>query len=297
MIHQEIRLLKDENQKQNIEIAFLKEKMIQQEQQYQPNRRVKRPIRLIPSDARHDKDLTKHHNNFYGPPTNCFDLARIGFTLNGYYVVNAEEGSTTDNKTNPEVIYCAFKQQYAVQATNPYDKLVEKRVGLVFSFEAAEKFEKILDNISNKNVFQAIKNRPLNDEGYKLSSMNGILTFDSAPLNVDPLYFNPFTGIFRAPKSGFYKFTFQVEMILRKSSENDQADIYFTIYKNGNHIDNFAFGAYNGVRSEKQFALMQEGIFELSKSDKIYLKSEFDYNSRLLESIELIRCYFSGSHL
>ena len=50
LIHQEIRLLKDENQNQNKEIALLKKKMIQQEQQHQPNRRVKRPIRLIPSE-------------------------------------------------------------------------------------------------------------------------------------------------------------------------------------------------------------------------------------------------------
>lgn len=28
---------------------------------------------------------------FYGPPTGCFDLSRLGYTLNGYYLVVTEE--------------------------------------------------------------------------------------------------------------------------------------------------------------------------------------------------------------
>ena len=41
---------------------------------------------------------------FYGPATNCGELEKLGFTLNGYYLVKANEES------NPiEVVFCRFK--------------------------------------------------------------------------------------------------------------------------------------------------------------------------------------------
>ena len=41
---------------------------------------------------------------FYGPPTNCIELEKIGYTLNGYYLVNGSE-----NSNQVEVILCRFK--------------------------------------------------------------------------------------------------------------------------------------------------------------------------------------------
>ena len=41
---------------------------------------------------------------FYGPPRSCSDLGKLGFTLNGYYLVNASISSTTI-----EVVLCRFQ--------------------------------------------------------------------------------------------------------------------------------------------------------------------------------------------
>jgi len=47
---------------------------------------------------------------FYGPPSSCKDLGKLGYTLNGYYFVrnkNIEVGSLTEKKM--EVILCRFQ--------------------------------------------------------------------------------------------------------------------------------------------------------------------------------------------
>ena len=41
---------------------------------------------------------------FYSPPTNCIELEKIGYTLNGYYLVNGSE-----NSNQVEVVLCRFK--------------------------------------------------------------------------------------------------------------------------------------------------------------------------------------------
>ena len=41
---------------------------------------------------------------FYGPPGNCVDLAKLGYTLNGYYLVNGSKSSS-----NIEVVLCRFQ--------------------------------------------------------------------------------------------------------------------------------------------------------------------------------------------
>jgi len=48
---------------------------------------------------------------FYGPPTNCYDLGKLGHTLNGYYLVKGNESS---NKNKMVTVYCAFQQAQGV---------------------------------------------------------------------------------------------------------------------------------------------------------------------------------------
>ena len=45
-------------------------------------------------------------NRFYGPPTNCSELAKLGYTLNGYYLIKngSEQGSIG-------IVYCQFYKQ------------------------------------------------------------------------------------------------------------------------------------------------------------------------------------------
>ena len=54
---------------------------------------------------------------FYGPPTNCSDLSKLGYTLNGFYQVKSNFSAVNDSSndddvdtSNVETIYCAFKQ-------------------------------------------------------------------------------------------------------------------------------------------------------------------------------------------
>ena len=84
----------------------------------------KRPARLLPLqllfDKDEDDDTTKKPlpRKFYGPPTNCSDLSRLGYTLNGYYLVrNSYTDTMTNNHfnssyiNNVDTVYCAFKQE------------------------------------------------------------------------------------------------------------------------------------------------------------------------------------------
>ncbi len=40
---------------------------------------------------------------FYGPPSNCNELGKIGYTLNGYYLANSA------NREKIEIILCQFE--------------------------------------------------------------------------------------------------------------------------------------------------------------------------------------------
>lgn len=86
----------------------------------------KRPARLLPLQFLFDRDYddddltTKKPppRKFLGPPTNCSDLARLGYTLNGYYLVQHNYTETTSkysyhssNSNTTDTVYCAFKQE------------------------------------------------------------------------------------------------------------------------------------------------------------------------------------------
>ncbi len=60
---------------------------------------------------------------FYGPAYNCDDLGKLGYTLNGYYIVNSYENVTN---TKREVVLCRFKQsrlgEQGKEVTSLYNK-------------------------------------------------------------------------------------------------------------------------------------------------------------------------------
>jgi len=97
----------------------------------------KRPARLLPLQLLFDKDdedTTKKPppRRFYGPPSNCSELAQLGYTLNGFYLVKPKSSSDiiTNSKKDKikqlETVFCSFKQEGPVNASR-----VEKRVGLL----------------------------------------------------------------------------------------------------------------------------------------------------------------------
>ena len=46
-------------------------------------------------------DITR----FYGPASNCNELGKLGFTLNGYYLVKGKDESVSNSV---EVVFCRF---------------------------------------------------------------------------------------------------------------------------------------------------------------------------------------------
>ncbi len=52
---------------------------------------------------------------FYGPATGCNDLGKLGYTLNGYYLVHGKEKQSSDSSSNIisqiEVVECRFRQK------------------------------------------------------------------------------------------------------------------------------------------------------------------------------------------
>lgn len=101
---------------QNIEIALLKERVgITKDSDDQKtvnaflaleNHQNKRPVRLLPPhtlfrESKNETELQKQINRRRSEqPTNCSDLALLGFTLNGFYLVKSNESSTKNNGTN-----------------------------------------------------------------------------------------------------------------------------------------------------------------------------------------------------
>ena len=46
-------------------------------------------------------------NRFLGPPTSCSDMRKLGYTLNGYYLVNGIKDDF--NRGKVKVVYCRFQ--------------------------------------------------------------------------------------------------------------------------------------------------------------------------------------------
>ena len=99
---------------------------------------AKRPARLLPSHIfryqnyiicddksciifisflyikRKEKNITNNEDNeraFEGPPTSCATLAKIGYTLNGYYLIKGKDQQSKNIRPNKiQIVFCRFKQ-------------------------------------------------------------------------------------------------------------------------------------------------------------------------------------------
>ena len=67
---------------------------------------------------RKDKNTTDEDDGrsyrFYGPATGCDELGKLGYTLNGYYLVNGKRPNKTLNNISMnqlEVVECSFHQR------------------------------------------------------------------------------------------------------------------------------------------------------------------------------------------
>jgi len=141
-LNQDIRLLRDENKNQNMEIALLKEMV--QSQDERVNEKIISEIEQN-SIILHQRQKT---TIFYGPPTNCSDLSRLGYTLNGYYLVKSDAGNEVRNLKG---IYCAFKQPEGSMDSSR----IENPIGVF------------------KAIDDSIKSEP--SSSYKISNLSGMI--------------------------------------------------------------------------------------------------------------------------
>jgi len=200
-MYQEIESIKEENHNQNIEIALLKEiitKDLYDDAHGDDHSSNKRPARLLPSRILHGdrKNNKSHVNIFYGPPTNCSDLSKLGYTLNGFYLVKSPI-ITNASTAEIETIHCSFRQPKNFNAS-----LLESRVGIL-STSHPSTTENIRSNKTNSGVHFYAR-RLLEIKVAKDSPF----TFDVMSFNFGG-GFNGSSGVFKAPKSGVYQFYFK----------------------------------------------------------------------------------------
>ena len=62
--------------------------------------------------------------DYEGPPTSCKTLTKLGYTLNGYYLIKGnDQQSKSDKKNKIQVVFCRFKHAKFPEK-NPHSKQV-----------------------------------------------------------------------------------------------------------------------------------------------------------------------------
>jgi len=265
------------------------ESLMAEEHQYPSAGRVrqKRPFRLIPV-KKEKSDLNEHSENsiifkqrqkttiFYGPPSNCSDLSQLGYTLNGYYLVNTADVLQSKQL---ETVYCAFKQPGGT-LFNPSGK--ENRIGHL---------KLIIDNDSNK------KSGGVHFEVTSNSQISGLepqyIPFDRAALNIGGA-FNLNTQKFTAPKFGVYRFLFKGKILFPSA---DQSKISVDVQLRVNNFIRPSWPNYYGVDGDVMF----EKLLKLHNGDivtvMVILKKNISDDMRIPPKSMNHNSYFIGSLL
>jgi len=193
--------------------------------------RRKRPARLLPASILRGKKKNQtdedHRKIFYGPPTNCSDLTRLGYTLNGFYMIKRPTNDTkiAHDVTILDVVYCTFKQE------GPFDASLVEKLVMPLSFTAPlmpmPDFHSFINPLEEDVYFQftAVRNK---------KDHSGVLTFDPSSLNKGN-GFDGKTGHFKAPKFGIYHFLYEATSFERRENGTN-VDIYLNDALVGNPL-------------------------------------------------------------
>ena len=229
-IHQEMGSLRTENQKQNLEITSLKEtvqlqnktisqhettikdlisndhKMIKGDRDRYPlpsaatMSRRKRPARLLPDSILFGKKKNKtdeeNRKIFYGPPTNCSDLTRLGYTLNGFYLVKSP--GVDENFPQATIllsVYCAFKQEGIYYPGNVQKPAISPYSS--FNSLPLPSFSPSFTPPDDISFYASVIRK-------KIVPSYGTITFQKEGTSYFEQHFNQTTGYFKPPKNGIY---------------------------------------------------------------------------------------------
>ena len=200
----------------------------------------KRPARLLPQRILYGKGKKKSNVNttnsslFCGPPKNCSDLTKLGYTLNGFYLVESPI-ITNESTTKIETVYCSFRQPKEFNAS-----LLERRVGLL--------------TLSRPNMTEYFKSKKGTGVHFLARRLLDIKVAKGSPFTFDGLSFNlgdgfnRSSGVFNAPKSGVYQFNFKgwISWVLDPTKQGMPS---ITVYINHFILATHSFPLYSSSRN------------------------------------------------
>lgn len=233
------------------------------------NKNKKRPVRLLPNSILYaEKNVSSNNNQirrFYGPPTNCSQLAQLGYTLNGYYLVKS--GNIPDI-FQVDAVYCSFKQPGGSFSLSG----LEKRLG----------HYKLGHDIGTANGgvhFYAIL------RSFNNTAAGAIIQFDQVTLNMGEA-FDLDTGYFTAPRDGVYQFFFAGVI----ASTSNIGMNYVVLYRNKNELVMYSLRRETNMVPQARDPVIQATL-KLKQGETIHLKANLSPKASLLATS------FSGSLL
>lgn len=290
-LHREIGLLRDENQSQNSEISMLKEivvgfrnyETIPDHVESHDNNNIlkelptgfrqssgksllsKRPARLLPLRillGERKNDTNNQISRFYGPPTNCSDLIKLGYTLNGFYLVKTNNTDNTKDVHNlkTETVFCSFKQPEGTYKPTAMEKRLTSPI--------AVKPDAITTYKKSGGVHFFLK---LILKDLVITERNATITFTDVVLNLGGGSLNENLSTFTVPKNGFYQINFSMMLKSSANTSGKQDDDNITIIYicvNTSYPCNY----YIKVVGNMLLNRVLIATLKLNRGDKIYTK-------------------------
>jgi len=246
----------------------------------------------------------KTADRFYGPPTNCSDLVRLGYTLNGFYTVTAPgKGSlnTTKDTSQLETVYCAFKQPEGIS-----NSVLEKRIPLSLKLDTNDR-----NNTFNLSSSKGERLPPVKPDSATVAKCAGTgihfhvsrrrrgFTDDKSPyvdsISFDDTLLNMGGGMvmgngrrdtFASPKSGIYQFFFTIIM---ESIPRNASSVVSLHHRKSNQSDHEPISKSSTTGAGNSIAIGT--ILKLGKEDNVFLLTKLGQGYQILEAS------FSGSLL
>ena len=71
---------------------------------------------IICSEKEQNSVVNYEEEEFVGPPTSCETLAKLGHTLNGFYLIKGNDRKSKGDQINKiQTVFCQFKQRQILE--------------------------------------------------------------------------------------------------------------------------------------------------------------------------------------